>query len=117
MELAILLAATTVIFFFFKKNRQQVKVKQRASFKVIADSLTSKESESLSAYEHYFDCRHPEQVKEGLQRKGLITPVDNEPNGKFAITPLGYSVARMKGLLSGGNYVCPVSPPKAIRAK
>lgn len=116
MELAFLLAATTVIFLFFK-NRQKVKIKQKISFKVIADSLTSKESESLSAYEHYFDCRHPKQVKEGLQRKGLITPVDNDPNGKFAITPLGYSVARMKGLLSGGNYVCPVSPPKAIREK
>ncbi len=116
MELAIAFAASTVILLFFK-NRQEVKGKQKASLKHIADTLTSNESKSLSAYEHYFDCHHPSPVKEGLQEKGLITPVSKDPKGKFAITPLGYSVARMKGLLSGGNYVCPVSPQKPIREK
>ncbi|MEG3764959.1 hypothetical protein [Alteromonas sp. 14N.309.X.WAT.G.H12] len=83
------------------KNRRNFRIKVAD----IAASITQREEAALSVYEHCFDCAHSKEVQESLEQKGLITWLSVD---KFAITPLGYSVAKLRGVLSNKSYVVPV---------
>ena len=99
-----LMAGFTMIYRRKKRLIEQEKVL------ALASNITQEESQALSAYEHYFDCSHPLPTQESLEHKGLITWLSTD---KFAITPMGYKVAKHLGVVTSNAYVVPVKPRPA----
>ena len=96
----LMLMAGSIMIYYHKKR-----LREKEQVLALASDITQEESQALSAYEHYFDCSHPLPTQESLENKGLITWLSTD---KFAITPMGYKVAKHLGVVTSNAYVVPV---------